>query len=91
MAQAPAPKWHSADERLSEPTSQSHFTSSAIYFNRYDSIPCVYVTTSGAHQRSGYKVVYVKNGYYTDNGRTFGVFLNDRFERISGVRRYYFK
>lgn len=88
---AVAQEWHSAGERLSEPKSPSHFYVSASYLAQYDSVPCMYMNFSSGRLRKGFKVVYVHNGYFTDDSRTYRVFLDERFRRIYDVRRYYFK
>ncbi|HLX67090.1 MAG TPA: hypothetical protein VKR41_08845 [Puia sp.] len=85
-----AQEWHPANKWLKEPESPSGFYTSASYFTRYDTVPCVYESLASDQVQKGYKVVFVKDGYYTDNSRTFGLFLNDRFQRIYHIRRYSF-
>lgn len=85
-----AQSWHSARERLSQPKSPSGFYATVSFLSRYDSVPCTYVSVSSKQPQKGYKVVYVQNGYYTDNSQTFGVFLDEQFRKVQGVRRYYF-
>jgi hypothetical protein len=50
----------------------------------------MYVGAFNGGLQKGFKVVLIKDGYCTDNSRTFGVFLDDRSQRIYHVRKYYF-
>jgi len=87
---AAAQTWHSASKWLNEPKSPSGIYATVSLFSRYDSVPCTYVSASSKLLQKGYKVVYVKNGYYTDDPATFGVFLDENWRRIRHVSRYYF-
>ena len=87
---AQKPAWHSADKWLAEPTNRGQYHASVNYLICYDTVPCMYVSSSGRRRHKGFKVVYIKDGYYTDDVSTFGVFLDKRSQRIEDVRRYYF-
>jgi hypothetical protein len=79
-------QWHSTKERLTEPSSL--YQASIRYFDRYDTVPCLYTLSDTTHPKKGYKKVFVKNGYYTDNGLTEGILFNSRMKRIYNATKY---
>jgi hypothetical protein len=84
------PTWHRAGKRLTEPSLRNKYHTALNYFSHYDTLPCMYVGAFNGGLQKGFKVVLIKDGYCTDNSRTFGVFLDDRSQRIYHVRKYYF-
>ena len=84
-------QWHPANKKLKQPKNTSGYYITVGYFNRYDSIPCTYVTHSSAQLQKGFKFVYVRHGHYIDDTHTFRIFYDENFKRINDVDRFYFK
>lgn len=83
-------EWHSANKKLKPPKNSSGYSITVIFFDKYDTVPCTYVTTDGRQQK-GYKYIFLCNGYYTDNANTYRVFFDDRMNKVYNVERYYFE
>jgi len=81
-------EWHSANKKLKPPKNSSGYNITVIFFDKYDTVPCIYVTADGREQK-GYKSIFLRNGYYTDDANTFRVFFDDRMIRVYNVERYY--
>jgi hypothetical protein len=84
-------QWHPANRKLRSPKNTSGYYSTVGYINRYAAIPCTYVTRGSDQFLKGYKFVYVRQGHYVDNAKTFRVFYDAQFNRIGNVDRFYFK
>lgn len=84
-------QWHAAGDSLIEPRNPNGYYITVAYLNKYEWAPIKYVTANSKHLYNGYKLVYILNGYYTDNARTRQLFLNARKKRIYSVERYSFK
>src|SRR5690242_17943679 len=84
-------KWHVASYKLKLPKNNTGYYVTVAYFNRYDTVPCIYITKNSEQQLNGYKLVYFRDGYYTDDHRTWKVFFNDHLQRIYNVERYCLK
>jgi hypothetical protein len=83
-------QWHPANKKLKSPKRTGGYYVTVGYSSWYDTIPCTYIIKRSAVTQKGFKVVYVHNGHYTDNARTFRVFYDERRNRIRNVERFYF-
>ena len=84
-------QWHSAGKKLRQPQKTSDYYKTVGYFNRYDSIPCTYLTNGSIQPQKGFKFVYVRHGHYIDDIHTFRVFYDQHFNKVDNVERFYFK
>lgn len=83
-------KWHEASKKLKPSKSPSAYYITVGYFNRYDTIPCTYITSDNPQAQNGFKFVYVRNGQYIDDSRTFHVFYDKQFHQVYNVQKFYF-
>jgi len=83
-----AQQWHPANKKLKQPPNTSGYYTTIGYFNRYDTIKCVYA--KGGLEKLGYKAVVVHNGHYADDRRTFRVFFDQHKVRVNKVDSFYF-
>jgi len=83
-------EWHSAKKKLKQPR-KSGYNITVIFYDKYDTVPCVYVTNDGKQEQKGYKYIYLRGGFYTDNASTVQVFFDERMKRVYNVKRYYFE
>ena len=82
--------WHAAGDTLKLPESPGHVYSSIATLKNYDTVPCTYTVSGSTALRKGYKKVYIRHGFYTDNASTLYVFFDDDLRRVRHVDRFYF-
>ncbi|MDO6433106.1 hypothetical protein Q4E93_21030 [Flavitalea sp. BT771] len=87
---AVAQNWHAAGDTLKLPESPGHVYSSIGSLKSYDTVPCTYTVSGSTALRKGFKKVYIRHGFYTDNARTLYVFFDDGLRRVRHVDRFYF-
>jgi hypothetical protein len=83
--------WHAAGDTLKLPESPGHIYSSIGTLKNYDTVPCTYTVSGSMALRKGFKKVYIRHGFYTDNARTLYVFFDDGRRRVRHVDRFYFQ
>lgn len=86
-------QWHQASDTLRGPGGPGHkYYMATKYFNRYDTIPCIYAlklnnTLIVSH---GFKKVFLFDAFYTDDSTTMDKFFDSAHHPVKGVERYCF-
>lgn len=85
-----AQQWHKASDTL---THNPKYYPATKYFNRHDTIPCAYILIGDTthHIYHGFKIVFLKDGFYTDDETTMYKFYDSSFHLIKRVDSYSFK
>lgn len=83
-------EWYSANRKLKPPKETDDYYATIGYFDRYDTVPCIYIRRGSTELHKGFKLIHVHNGDYTDNRHTFRVFFDNQMHRIYNVDRFCF-
>ena len=82
--------WHAAGDTLRLPESPGHIYSSIGSLKNYDTVACTYIVSGSMALRKGFKRVYIRHGFYTDNASTVQIFFDEALRRVYHVERFYF-
>jgi len=82
--------WHAAGDTLRLPESPGHIYSSIGSLKNYDTVACTYMVSGSMALRKGFKMVYIRHGFYTDNASTVQIFFDEALRRVYHVERFYF-
>jgi hypothetical protein len=85
--------WRAANDPLRYPKPLGQAEGGIAWVERYEKVPCYYITTIDTITRTGYKLVYTHNGYYIDTRETLGIFYDEKGNRIKRkkVKAYMWK
>lgn len=78
--------WRSSTDTVAYPKNATN--TPGIWISGYDTAHCYYRVKNDNRIYTGYKVVYMKNGYRIDDSTTVGVFFDSTKRPISNVIRY---
>lgn len=82
-------EWHNANDTLKSKQTTFHTLIRWVKNNRYDTVNCIIQLQTG-RIINGFKVVFIKDGYYIDDDKCFRLFLDSYKNIIEGVKRYRF-
>ena len=80
--------WKLSNEALKFPSTYYGAESTVGFVNKYDTVACQYKLSTDEKTYTGYKLVFVKNGYYIDDNTTMNVFFDERKKRVDNVFVY---
>ena len=81
---------HAATDTLKYISSSGYYTT-VKYTNRFATVPISYKIAGSNKVYSGFKYVYIFNGFFTDREETMGVFYDKEKRRVMAVKSYCFR